>query len=79
MLSADPDMDEDEEEVEPSEESRFGSGIVGKIFLNPGEEGVFIVGVEGEAVEMGVAKLDMGVFESEPSIGVTGEDGWRVS
>jgi hypothetical protein len=39
--------------------------------LNPGE-GVFIVGVEGEGVEIG---MDMGVFESEPSIGVTGEDG----
>jgi hypothetical protein len=47
--------------------------------LNPGEERVFIVGVEGEGAEIGIAKLDMGVFDSGPSIGVTGEDGWRVS
>jgi hypothetical protein len=81
-------MDEDEEEVdevEASEESRFGSGIVGKIFLNPGEEGVFIVGVEGEVVEVvekveeEVAKLDVGVFEAGPWVGVSGDDGWTVS
>lgn len=63
----------EEEDVKP--DRRRGSGIVGKIFLNPGE-GVFVVGVKG-AGEWGTAEV--GVLSACPGVGVPGEDGWTVS